>query len=88
MPIVEIPGAPGPVDPIKGKQDQHGTKGKVPPKTSQDRAEVSEEARALLEADRTKRFEVIREKIRQGFYFQRDVTEKVIDALLKDLKKR
>jgi anti-sigma28 factor (negative regulator of flagellin synthesis) len=88
MPISEIPGAAGAVDPVKGKQDQSAAKGKVPAKRSQDRAEVSEEARALLEADRTKRFDVIREKIRQGFYFQLDVTEKVIDALLKDLKKR
>jgi anti-sigma28 factor (negative regulator of flagellin synthesis) len=90
MGIQEILGNAGPVDPVKGSRSESSDK--VKSKTydeddKKDSVEVSKEARALYDADKTRRFEAIREKIRNGFYFQRDVTDKVVDAMMKDLKK-
>jgi|WetSurMetagenome_2_1015567.scaffolds.fasta_scaffold844903_2 anti-sigma28 factor (negative regulator of flagellin synthesis) len=90
MGIQEILGNAGPVDPVKGNRSESSDK--VKSKTydeddKKDSVEVSMEARALYDADKTRRFEAIREKIRNGFYFQRDVTDKVVDAMMKDLKK-
>lgn len=90
MAIQEIVTGTSPTDPVKGNRGQASQKSTVRGKSKDehsDRVEVSEEARALFDADQTRRFEAIREKIREGFYFQRDVTEKVVDAILKDLKK-
>jgi hypothetical protein len=52
-----------------------------------DKAELSAEARSLFEAGRQKRLEEIQQKINEKFYFSRDVTEKVVSALIKDLMK-
>ncbi len=92
MGIQEIPGQAGQVDPVKGtRSDTTDTvKGKEHEgdgKEKKDSVEVSPEARALYDAEQTRRFEIIREKIHDGFYLERDVTEKVVDAILKDLKK-
>jgi anti-sigma28 factor (negative regulator of flagellin synthesis) len=92
MGIQEILGNAGKTQPVKGGRSDTSDKVKEKERTSdeddlKDRVEVSQEARALYDAERTKRFDAIREKIRSGFYFQRDVTEKVVDAVLKDLKK-
>jgi hypothetical protein len=92
MPIQEILGNAGKADPTKGTRSE--TSQKVKDKEHEgdgedkkDRVEVSEEARAMYDIERTRRFDAIREKIRNGFYLQRDVTDKVVDAVLKDLKK-
>jgi anti-sigma28 factor (negative regulator of flagellin synthesis) len=87
MSIKEIVNPAGPLDPLKNnrgtstlkKSGEDADEGK-------DRIEVSDEARAMYDAEHTHRFEAIREKIRKGFYFQREVTEKVVDAMLKDIK--
>jgi len=88
MSIKEIINPAGPVDPLKNnlgagtlnKSGEDADEGK-------DRIEVSDEARAMYDAEHTRRFETIREKIRKGFYFKREVTEEVVDAMLKDIKK-
>jgi len=88
MAIKEIVNPAGPLDPLKNnrgtgalkKSGEDADEGK-------DRIEVSDGARAMYDAEHTHRFETIREKIRKGFYFQREVTEKVVDAMLKDIKK-
>jgi len=84
MTIREIVARGTPLDPLKEKKakDQENTKS-----SSKDKVELSKEARSLYEADRTKRIEELREKIQQGFYFTQEVTEKVADAVLKDLMK-
>ena len=95
MAIQEILGTAGAVDPVKGgkrsttaqKSDPSATKKQTESDEKSDRVDVSEEARALYESKLSGRFETIRERIRQGFYFQKDVTEKVVDAMLKDIKK-
>lgn len=93
MAIQEILGSAGAVDPVKGNRGQASEKtagkSKDAPESEEktDRVDVSDEARALYESKQSGRFEAIRERIRRGFYFQRDVTEKVVDAMLKDMKK-
>jgi anti-sigma28 factor (negative regulator of flagellin synthesis) len=92
MGIQEIFGNAGQVDPVKGKNAETSEKVKAKARESEgeekkDSVEVSAEARAMYDAERTRRFDAIREKIKNGFYFQRDVTDKVVDALMSDLKK-
>jgi anti-sigma28 factor (negative regulator of flagellin synthesis) len=92
MSIQEILGNKGKVDPVKGNRSESadkakGTEHEGDAEDKKDSVEVSQEARAMYDADRTRRLESIREKIRNGFYFQKDVTEKVVDGLLNDLKK-
>jgi len=94
MSIQEILGTAGAVDPVKGgSRTQAAQKGSLREKEGtetdekSDRVDVSEEARVLYESKLSGRFETIRERIRQGFYFQKEVTEKVVDAMLKDIKK-
>lgn len=84
MTITEISGIGQPLDPMKGKK---GKKPDEPRSSPKDHVELSEEARSLHEAEQTKRFEEIRQRIQQGFYFQRDVTEKIVEEMLKDLRK-
>jgi len=58
------------------------------PRASQgkkDKVEISSEAKSLFEAGQNKRLEEIRKKIDAKYYFQSDVTEKVAEALLKDM---
>ncbi len=50
-----------------------------------DSIEVSDEARAKFLAAHAKRLETIQQRIADGFYQQREVMERVVDALLKEL---
>jgi hypothetical protein len=86
MAIVEVTSGATPLDPLKGKKSDQSPRTESRRSASVDRAEVSEEARALFDVEQNRRFDAIREKIQQGFYFQPDVTEKVVEALLKELK--
>lgn len=86
MAIREVTGQGAPVDPVKGNRPGPQAKGKQTVRGGSDRVEVSEEARALFEADQSRRVEEIRKKIREGFYNSREVTEKVADAILKEIK--
>ena len=86
MNINEITNGSLPVDPLKNKKPREKSDAK-PAAKGKDKAELSDKARSLFEADQEQRLEKIQEKIRQGYYFQRDVTEKVVDEMLKDLKK-
>ncbi len=92
MSIQEILGNTGKADSVKGTRADSSQKVKDSDREGdgedrKDSVEVSEEARSMYDAEKTRRFDAIREKIRNGFYFQRDVTEKVVDAMMKDLKK-
>ena len=87
MGIVEVTGNAGSVERVKESKSKAPDKAKPAQKEAKDKVELSDQARALYEADQSKRIEAIREKVSSGFYFQKDVTEKVVDALLEDLKK-
>jgi anti-sigma28 factor (negative regulator of flagellin synthesis) len=54
---------------------------------AQDKVELSEESLQLFAAERVRRFAEIRERVSSGFYESRAVTEKIVDGLLKDLKR-
>ncbi len=84
MGIVEIAVASGQIDPVRDKKP--GDKARVQQRVSKDRVELSDEAKSLYGADQTRKTDAIREKVNSGFYFQPEVTEKVVDALLKDLQ--
>lgn len=82
MEIHEIDGKPLPVDQFKGRSsDKRDTR-----EVSQDKVQLSDEARSLYEAQ-AKKIEQIHEEVRNGFYFQPEVTERVVELLLKDLTK-
>jgi anti-sigma28 factor (negative regulator of flagellin synthesis) len=51
-----------------------------------DKIDISDEAVSLFKTQENKRLEEIRGKIDSGYYFQRDITEKVVDAVMKDMK--
>jgi len=84
MAVNEIHGSSLPVDPLRGK-DVKGEKRAKP--SAEDKVELSDEARSLFNAKKTQRAKEIQEKIRNGFYARRDVTEKVADLILKELRK-
>lgn len=87
MSVREVSGNGLPIEPVKGKKSQVQEKEKAESREGKDRVELSEEARAMYEATQSRRIDDIREKIRDGFYLQPDVTEKVADAILKDFRK-
>jgi anti-sigma28 factor (negative regulator of flagellin synthesis) len=92
MAIQEIITSSGSVDPVKGSKAQ--PQEKPPPREKaageaeekSDRVEVSEEARALYEAEQSNRLERLRENIRHGLYLDEQVTERIVDALLKEIQ--
>jgi hypothetical protein len=92
MAIQEILTSSGSVDPVKGNKAQSQEKLPAREKTGTsteekaDRVDVSEEARALYEAEQFQRLEAIREKIRRDFYRQDEVTEKIVDAVSKEIQ--
>ena len=73
-----------PIEPLKSKKAKEEAKSEVSSK--RDRVELSDEAISLVTASETKRFEEIRQRVDDGHYFRREVTEKIVDAMLKDLK--
>jgi anti-sigma28 factor (negative regulator of flagellin synthesis) len=92
MAVQEIITSSGSIDPVKGSKAQPQEKPPTREKASgeveeqSDRVEVSEEARALYEAEQSNRLEMIREKIREGFYLDEQVTERIVDALVKEIQ--
>jgi hypothetical protein len=50
-----------------------------------DRVEVSSEAQTLFETEQSKRLAEIQKKMADGFYARKEVMQRVVDALLKDL---
>jgi anti-sigma28 factor (negative regulator of flagellin synthesis) len=84
MGIQEINPNTSPVGPIKNE----GPKGKkAKGKESLDSASLSPEAISKFESQHSTRMEDIRGKITSGYYFGKEVTEKVADYLLKDIRK-
>lgn len=56
-------------------------------KTQTDRVELSDEAKMLFAAEKAKKLGVIRAKVKKGFYEEPEVTKKVVEGVLKDLKR-
>jgi anti-sigma28 factor (negative regulator of flagellin synthesis) len=83
MGIREVTPNASQVGPVKNDGSK---KGKPEDRVSKDSVSLSEEAVSKYEALQTKRADEIRERITSGYYFEREVTERVADLLLKDLK--
>lgn len=86
MAIKEISGDMLPVDPVKGKKTNQAENPKPSSTSSKDRAELSAEARSLFDAEHTKKLDEIRDKVERGYYDSPEVTEKVVDSILKEIK--
>jgi hypothetical protein len=73
-----------PIEPLKSKKVKEEAKSEVGSK--EDRIELSDQAISLFTASETKRHQEIQQRVESGYYFRRDVTEKVADAMLRDMK--
>ncbi|MCX6135372.1 MAG: hypothetical protein NTU47_16320 [Ignavibacteriales bacterium] len=73
-----------PIEPLKSKKVKEEDKREVGSK--EDRVELSDQAISLFTASQMKRYDEIQQRVDSGYYFQRDVSEKVVDAMLRDLK--
>ncbi len=71
-------------DNLKSNKVKTGSKSES---VSKDKLTLSEEAQSLLNAEETKKIDEIRKKIDDGFYQKPEVINKVVDGLMKDLKK-
>jgi anti-sigma28 factor (negative regulator of flagellin synthesis) len=83
MTIREIISCGAVPDPVKQKKEKEVEAAKHPPKDS---VTVSEDAKQLFEAEQTQRVREIEERIASGYYFRRDVTEKIADTLLQKFR--
>ncbi|MEK7250831.1 MAG: hypothetical protein AAB209_10470 [Bacteroidota bacterium] len=54
---------------------------------SKDRVELSEEAKLLFAAEKAKKLGAIRAKVKKGFYEEPVVTKKVVEGLMRDIKR-
>ncbi len=54
---------------------------------SKDRVELSEEAKLLFAAEKAKKLGAIRAKVKKGFYEEPEVTKKVVEGLMRDIKR-
>jgi hypothetical protein len=72
---------PPTLDNTKSKDRQPGSS------EAKDKIELSEESLQLFAAERVRRFAEIRDRVKVGFYESRAVTEKVVEGLMKDLKR-
>lgn len=83
MRIAEILGSGFVSDPVKNKKEKELESSKP---LSKDMAQVSAEAKELFESEQARRIREIEEKIVSGYYLRRDISEKVADAILQQLR--
>ncbi|MCC6398280.1 MAG: hypothetical protein IT282_14800 [Bacteroidetes bacterium] len=51
-----------------------------------DRVDVSRKAQALYSAGKLEKLEMIRERVRQGYYLHPEITEQVIECVARDIE--
>jgi anti-sigma28 factor (negative regulator of flagellin synthesis) len=69
-------------EPLRVKQEKEREEEK---NTREDSVSLSPEAMERFKADEIKRTEAIQQRIESGFYFSKEVTEKVADEMLRKL---
>jgi hypothetical protein len=75
-----------PVDPSKGNRTQMADRsGVAAGHEDRDHLAVSDRALALYETEKAQHLEVIRMRLRQGYYLDRRVTEDILDVLAQDI---
>jgi hypothetical protein len=66
-------------EPVRVKSDKEEEK----KKSASDSVELSPEALQRFQATETQKMDAITEKVNSGFYFSKEVTEKVADEIIK-----
>ncbi len=82
MAVEKIGSGTRPVAPAKS--GAYKVKGEKTQRT--DRVELSDEAKMLFAAEKAKKLGAIRAKVKKGFYEDPEVTKRVVEGLIKDLK--
>jgi hypothetical protein len=82
MDIGKISNSGLPIDALKLKKVKREEDSGAPSKG--DKLEISEEAASLFNTTESKNFDEIRQRIQSGYYFQPEVTQQVVDAILRD----
>ncbi len=65
-------------------EEQRGTV--VRTSAGRDRVSVSGQAQAMYAAEQTSKLEVIRERVRRGYYLDGYVTEQVVDSVAREIE--
>jgi hypothetical protein len=68
-------------EPAKAKEKAAAGSGRA------DRVELSEEAKLLFAAEKAKEMGAIRARVKTGFYNSHEVTERVVEGVLRDLQR-
>ena len=75
------------VSALRGNRAGEERRGAVAAEEStKDRVSVSGRARALHSADETRKLDVIRERVRRGYYLDGYVTEQVVDSVAREIE--
>jgi hypothetical protein len=53
---------------------------------NRDRVSVSGRAQAMYSADQSRKLEVIRERVRRGYYLDGYITEQVVDSVAREIE--
>jgi hypothetical protein len=53
---------------------------------SRDRASVSGRAQAMYSADQSPKLDVIRERVRRGYYLDGYITEQIVDSVAREIE--
>lgn len=78
----------GPKLPVGTVSDNIKTRDRNAAKTdAKDEAVLSNEALQLFATEKMKRLETIRDRVKAGFYESREVTEKVVEGLIRDIRR-
>jgi hypothetical protein len=87
MGIQEILAYIGPAESGSGQGGVGSSKEKreVAREDEHDRSAVSGEARAMYEADQSRRIIAVRERVHQGFYLRKEILDEVVSGLVKEM---
>lgn len=78
----------GPKLPVGNVSDNIKARDRNAAKTdAKDEAVLSNEALQLFATEKMKRLETIRDRVKTGFYESREVTEKVVEGLIRDIRR-
>lgn len=76
-----------PASPAKGARGAGERRGTMEQGMGQaDRVNLSARARSLYDADQDRKLDVIRERVRRGYYLDGYVMEQVVDSVARDIE--
>ena len=86
MGIQEILTYMGPVDVVTGQRGQGASKERraADREGSTDRVSLSDQAKSKYQAEQSQKFDIVRERVRMGYYLKREVLDQVIDSMKKE----